>query len=406
MTNLQSPGVLSWSGANAYDSGFAPSIAASGTTVVELHQTQATASQMMYQVGTVTGSGVAWSSPYAWEWGAAPSVAIANTPYGTYVVEVHQGGQGFGPLWYSIGTISGSSITWTPSAIYDYGVAPRLAVFEDRILEVHQSGTGVSPLWYHLGTISGPFQSYPVPSTPVAWDANPHEYATGLAPAIAFDPLSIDGYEVHQQSAGLGAMVEVPFTTRPAVPAYAQAEGQWCWATVAEMIVQTLHGLNLANEPSAAAELECQAVNTHERLSGIGNNGGTFLDCCGPGAFDSTTWRYCECNRGGWYGGVLQESGVTFTDYQAPIKFTQVASEIANGRPVPVGFNWNPPGTGGHYMLITGTEVDGAGRSWAVVNDPSGGTQWIFNYLMLANTSTASPWPFSVNEMSTNMTAH
>jgi hypothetical protein len=40
------------------------------------------------------------------------------------IVEVHQGGAGGGPLWYRVGHVGNSTITWGNSAQYDQGLNP------------------------------------------------------------------------------------------------------------------------------------------------------------------------------------------------------------------------------------------------------------------------------------------
>ena len=101
------------------------------------------------------------------------------------------------------------------------------------------------------------------------------------------------------------------------------------------MAVQTLRGLTLANGPSDGPELECQAVDYDEIVGGQGNNNGAYVNCCGPGAFNPSSWTYCECNRGGDYTGVFNESGVKYSnvytvnvpDTSAAIPFAQMQSE-------------------------------------------------------------------------------
>jgi len=71
------------------------------------------------------------------------------------VVEVHNGGDGVGPLWYRMGQLSGSTIQWGDSAKYDNGgLNPAVAMnVNGTVIEVHNGGAGAGPLWYRVGRI-------------------------------------------------------------------------------------------------------------------------------------------------------------------------------------------------------------------------------------------------------------
>jgi len=101
-------------------------------------------------------SNVGWGGSAQYDNGSRPSIAI----FGTTVVEVHQGQDGVGPLWYRTGTINYSTeqFYWNPNSVqYDYGFSPSVAVdfWSGKGIEVHQASTGVGPLWQHTFTVSG-----------------------------------------------------------------------------------------------------------------------------------------------------------------------------------------------------------------------------------------------------------
>jgi hypothetical protein len=83
------------------DDGFAPSVAASGTTVVQVHQATNAEGPLWYRTGQLGRNGrIHWngSSSVKYEDGFAPSVGTS----GAAVVEIHQGDPG--TLLVSLGT--------------------------------------------------------------------------------------------------------------------------------------------------------------------------------------------------------------------------------------------------------------------------------------------------------------
>ncbi len=101
---------------------------------------------MYYHAAEIQANGtLIWaSSSFSFDNGSAPSVGAS----GPTLVEVHQGQDG--QLWYHTAALqSDGTVTFSGSAQYDNGEAPRVAVAGPTILEVHQGGTGVGPLWHH-----------------------------------------------------------------------------------------------------------------------------------------------------------------------------------------------------------------------------------------------------------------
>src|SRR3954452_3660499 len=108
-----------------YDNGVSPSVAVSGTSVVEVHQGTANGfGPLWYRPGQIQADGrVAWSRSFQYDnGGGRPSVAIS----GINVVEVHEGtANGFGPLWYRTGKIQpDGTVGWSASQQYDNGARP------------------------------------------------------------------------------------------------------------------------------------------------------------------------------------------------------------------------------------------------------------------------------------------
>ena len=368
--------------ANAYDSGYRPAVAAAPISsdesmVVEVHQGSTGAGPLWYHMGSVyTGTSpatLAWSSTvHQYDSGAHPSVAITTLPSGSnpsgiVVVEVHQGGDGFGPLWYRSGVFNQSNwtINWNNSHQYDYGVAPAVVVDGDRVFEVHQGTNGFGPLWYHTGVITG---------SVIVWDANAYQYDSGDAPAVAWSAGASMGLEVHQGTGGAGPLWRHAFTTQPAVPYYAEAEDNWCWLTSSQMVIDAVLGAYedpVAGNPSYAATAECGNANLDQALRGGWGPWGSLIDCCVAVTFNSNG----PCNRGGDAGNILADHGIQASYSSSAASFGTLQSEIAAGRPVPFDINWND-GSGSHIMVVTGTEVDSANNQWVLVNDPKPGYEY------------------------------
>ena len=124
--------------------GFNPSIAANGSTVVQVHQALNGSGPLWYRVGTVNRAQTApyrvsltWSNlSLQYDWGAKPFVTFLDS---THVLEVHQGVAGGATLlWYRIGFLEGTYILWQDSVAYGYGSTPSVSsVGGEVILEVH-----------------------------------------------------------------------------------------------------------------------------------------------------------------------------------------------------------------------------------------------------------------------------
>jgi hypothetical protein len=196
---VQSAGIVKWASTTTdlqYDSGALPSVAMSGTNVIEVHQAQAagTVGPLWYRTGKVSPSGtVKWALiSYQYDVGAYPSVALS----GTTIIEVHQAnGSTTGPLWYRTGQIHpNGSVKWAANSYqYDSGAQPSVALDGSTVIEVHQANDPgvVGPLWYHTGVI--------LPDGTMVWGGGA-KYDTGALPSIALSGPTF--VEVHQADSG------------------------------------------------------------------------------------------------------------------------------------------------------------------------------------------------------------
>jgi hypothetical protein len=196
---------ITWGPSYNYDTGYNPSVAISRSTVVEVHNGQGEAGDMWYHVGTISGTMIEWGPAHNYDWGWNPSIAIS----GTTVVEVHNGQGNYGPMWYHVGTVNilpgrfslGKTITWGPAYCYDAGYNPSVALAGSTAFEVHNGEDGAGPMWYDVGTISG---------TKITWGPS-NSYDWGYNPKIAaFVGSCYDGpptvIEVHNGSSYPGGM--------------------------------------------------------------------------------------------------------------------------------------------------------------------------------------------------------
>jgi len=224
-------------------SGFNPSVALSGTTVVEVHNRGAKAGPLWYRVGTVNTSKntIKWGKNYKYDTGFNPSVGIS----GTGAVEVHNGGSQSGPEWYRVGTVDASTktIQWSSSNQYDNGFNPSVSVSGSEVVEVHNGGNGAGPLWYRTGEISG---------STIQWQ-NSAEYVTsGNNPSIGFN-----GYpfvEVHNGDAG-------------GVVGLWDDTGEWFENS---LLWQESANYDVGMNPSVSLGADYYAVEVHNGTSGAG----------------------------------------------------------------------------------------------------------------------------------------
>ena len=180
-------GNLQWNGSVEYDYGSLPAVAASGTTVVEVHQGDSGA--LWYHSGQIEADGsIQWGGSSRYDFGYAPSVAVS----GTTAVEVHQGNPG--TLWYHVGQIQiNGAISWGGSAQYDAGYFPSVAASGTTVVEVHQGNSGFDPgpLWYRPGLLG--------PNGTLQWSYS-SQYDIGALPEVRLSGTSV--IDVHQGNPG------------------------------------------------------------------------------------------------------------------------------------------------------------------------------------------------------------
>jgi hypothetical protein len=195
---IQPNGTVKWaSSALQYDTGALPSVAVSGTSIIEVHQADASGEvgPLYYHTGQIQPNGtVTWgSSAFQYDTGAQPSVALA----GSTILEVHQGDGG--ALYYHTAEVqSTGTVTWASGAFqYDNGFAPRVALSGPTIVEVHQSvDNAVGPLYYHTGGIQA--------NGTATWASSAFKFDTGATPQIALAGSRM--IDVHQADSGVGPL--------------------------------------------------------------------------------------------------------------------------------------------------------------------------------------------------------
>jgi hypothetical protein len=189
---VASTGTITWAtDAIEYTKGYAPSVAASGTQILEVHQaSQSNPSELWYEAGQFNTAGtVAFQGGANFTLGFAPSVALAGATF----VEVHQGTSP--ALWYVLGTIqAGNSVKFGSGFNFDQGYAPTVAIAGPTIVEAHEDGGGEE--WYSTGLLQS--------NGTVAWGTS-SEYQAGSLPSIA-----IAGPDVSELHEGSGTIWSLP----------------------------------------------------------------------------------------------------------------------------------------------------------------------------------------------------
>jgi len=135
-----------------------PSVAISGSTVVEVHNAVNGVGPLRYRVGQINTSSntITWANynqAMQYDNGLNPTVAITYSDVYP-LVEVHNGGYGVAPLWYHVGYFNeAGTITWEEGAQYDNGMNPCVAGVGLSVVEVHDGIHGVGPMWYRVAQL-------------------------------------------------------------------------------------------------------------------------------------------------------------------------------------------------------------------------------------------------------------
>jgi hypothetical protein len=179
-----------------YDSsGWNPSVAISGSTVVQVNNGSTAPGPMWYQVGLILpGNQILWGPSYQYDNGYNPQVAM----FGSTVVEVHNGGTPENLLWYHVGQVSASEFTikWGPSYPYDTGSNPSVALTSCNTnanpncglvaVEVHNILTSPGPMAFHVGLVN-------VSGSTITWGPSyTLGYDWGFNPSVSIQPCLTD----------------------------------------------------------------------------------------------------------------------------------------------------------------------------------------------------------------------
>jgi hypothetical protein len=196
--------MLTWSPSQRYDQGEDTSLAAhvSGL-VLEIHQSHAIGNRgLWYHVGMLSGTSVTWgrSQSMGYSEGSWPNFAISKEGYVIFVYSTGQFKSG-SDLRYQVGKIDpyGSidqSITWLAYGKWDAGFHSSIAINDNgTIVGVHESGTGGTGLYYRVGHLKNPNAG----DYTIAWDSGDYgvKYDDGINPHIAINNLN-QVVEVHQ----------------------------------------------------------------------------------------------------------------------------------------------------------------------------------------------------------------
>jgi len=146
---------ITWNKSFPYDNGMNPSVAIYGSTVVEVHNATQGVGPLWYRVGQVDTASktITWNKSFPYDNGLNPTVAFTLSSSVLALVEVHNGGYGVAPLWSHIGYFTGpSTIKWVDGEAYDKGMNPCVAasVGYGPVVEVHNGVDGLGQLWYRL----------------------------------------------------------------------------------------------------------------------------------------------------------------------------------------------------------------------------------------------------------------
>jgi len=198
---------LQWSPAQSYDTGQDTAVAMHPSgLVLEFHRTHVYGGlTLWYHVGKIDGSTVTWGRsqglPGSGTW---PNVAITREGYVLYVWSTY-GYKSNSDLKYMVGKIDpngdvNQSITWlTYEKTFDSGFHSSTVVNDNGVIvEVHESGSGGKGLYYRVGHLADPATG----NFNIVWDSGTYgrHYDDGINPYIALNNRN-EVVEVHQVSA-------------------------------------------------------------------------------------------------------------------------------------------------------------------------------------------------------------
>lgn len=144
-------------------------------------------------------------------------------------------------------------------------------------------------------------------------------------------------------------VLPAPFAPR-ALQRFSQERLQWCWAACAQMVA-TFYNRN---------SRQCRFA------SFLFNEDG----CCSEGmSFNSDCDQSCD---GDDVALIYNQMGLSATRRHFAVRFSDVVSELRNGRPVEVGLKWTRDQLrGGHLVIVYGfSPGENSEDGWVRVNDP------------------------------------
>jgi hypothetical protein len=133
-------------------------VSSCGVEVVEVHNDNGAPGPLWYRYGhSNDGSTIDWRTAVIYDAGWNPKISWAGG-----LLEVHNAQAGVvGPMWYHTATFLGAednpAVKFDPSLRYDNGNNPSVAVNPigcPAAIEVHNGGAGFGPEWYHVGTFT------------------------------------------------------------------------------------------------------------------------------------------------------------------------------------------------------------------------------------------------------------
>ena len=153
--------LINWGPSNRYDNGYNPSVAFWGLFIVEVHVGGNSAGQLWYRTGRLNGLQITWRDSVEYDSGWNPKIAFTSP---SSLIEVHNGQEGTGTLWYHdmelvyVNAESEDPPTIGPRQSHpqDSGCNTAVAGNADTrtVVEVHNGADAPGPMWYHTGTVA------------------------------------------------------------------------------------------------------------------------------------------------------------------------------------------------------------------------------------------------------------
>ena len=198
------PETLQWSPAQKYDDGVDTSVTVHPSgLVLEVHQSHGVGNfGLWYHVGMLNGTSVTWggSQSLGASEGHWPNFAISKEGYVIFVRSSGQFKSG-SELHYQVGKIDpyggiNQSITWLHYGKWDAGFHSSIAINDNGVIVgVHETGHSSSGLYYRVGHLTNPAGG----DYSITWDSGHYgiHYDDGINPHIGLNNLN-QVVEVHQ----------------------------------------------------------------------------------------------------------------------------------------------------------------------------------------------------------------